>query len=492
MTELPPNVYRGELPDAGSGLFASQLIEPGEEVFRVQGCLVSVLNQSQLTTACANCFLWVPENSEDGVGAGALGEEPKSKKLRACQRCKIVRYCSKECQAQSWSHSHKYECKLFSKLYPQVLPNTARIVTQLLLRRKAKDLPSSDWQAFLALQSHIDDFRSSHNGTSEGLSTWQTIELMSQAASKYSDSREPMQFIQEMTARVLVNALTLTTPTFDPLGLTLSTTASLLNHSCTPNTAITYSGRHLTLRSLISIPQATEITISYTAPTTTPPTRLTHLQARYFFTCTCPSCSTHTTNNLPEISDTAIEALSVRAIELQNTASSQQKPEQAGPLLKQALDLFKPYPPHLQPYPAILHTAFLNAISLQNWPAALAYSLRAYFFIDAIHYQPEWHPVRIVRKWVLLRLVVQTAALMSEGDASVKGLEKYGVDWRVFALALLRDIEEGGGRSHGVDSIFAKQVDGFARDAGMGRGSVEGEVVGREMRKLRRIAEDCG
>lgn len=299
-----------------------------------------------------------------------------------------------------------------------------------------------------------------------------------------------MQFIQEMTARVLVNALTLTTPTFDPLGLTVSTTASLLNHSCTPNTAITYSGPYLTLRSLSPIPQATELTISYIDTTINTTTRLTDLQTRYFFTCTCPSCSTHTTNNLPDAPDTAFAAISVRAIELQNTASSQQKPEQATPFLKQALDLFKPYPPHLQPYPAILHTAFLNAVSLRNWPAALTYGLRAYFFIDAVHYEPDWHPVRIVRKWVLLRLVVQIAALMSEGNASVKGLEKYGVDWQVFALGLLRDVEEGVGKSHGVDSVFAKEVEGFARDAGMGGRSVEGEAVGREMGKLRRIAED--
>jgi Pyruvate/2-oxoacid:ferredoxin oxidoreductase delta subunit len=95
MADLPPNVYREEVPDAGSGLFASQAFEPGEEVFRVRSPLVSVLNQSQLTTACANCFLWVPENSEDAVGGGDIGERPKRKKLRACQGCKILRYCSK-------------------------------------------------------------------------------------------------------------------------------------------------------------------------------------------------------------------------------------------------------------------------------------------------------------------------------------------------------------------------------------------------------------
>ena len=96
MADLPPNVYRKEIPDAGSGLFASQATEPGDQVFLIERPLVAVLNQSQLTTACANCFFWVPENSsEDAVGGGDVGEKPKRKKLRACHGCKIVRYCSK-------------------------------------------------------------------------------------------------------------------------------------------------------------------------------------------------------------------------------------------------------------------------------------------------------------------------------------------------------------------------------------------------------------
>ena len=95
MADLPPNVYKKEIPNAGSGLFASEAVGPGKEVFRIERPLVPVLNQNNLTTACANCFLWVPENDEDAVGGGNGGEEPKKQKLRACQGCKIVRYCSK-------------------------------------------------------------------------------------------------------------------------------------------------------------------------------------------------------------------------------------------------------------------------------------------------------------------------------------------------------------------------------------------------------------
>lgn len=73
---------------------------------------------------------------------------------------------------------------------------------QLLLRRQAKSLPDAEWQDFLELRSHLDDFRSSCTKNTESLTTWQTIELMSQAALTYSGSREPLALIQALTARV--------------------------------------------------------------------------------------------------------------------------------------------------------------------------------------------------------------------------------------------------------------------------------------------------
>ena len=92
MTTLPPYIHSREAPNhAGSGLFTSTAIEAGEEVLRIDRPLVSVLDSPHLKDACSNCFVWVPEN-----GVGQFGEEKGAKlKLRACQGCKINRYCSK-------------------------------------------------------------------------------------------------------------------------------------------------------------------------------------------------------------------------------------------------------------------------------------------------------------------------------------------------------------------------------------------------------------
>jgi len=289
--------------------------------------------------------------------------------------------------------------------------------------------------------------------------------------------------------QVLINTLTLTTPTFDPLGLCISPFSSLMNHSCTPNAVIVYSGPILTLRSLSPIPASTELTISYIDTTSPTATRLTELQTRYFFTCKCPSCSTRSTNNLPDPSpDTAFEAISVRAIELQNEAASK-SPDQAAQLLKTSLSLFAPYPPYRQPHPTILHTAFLNAITTHSFPRALSYALRAYFHIDPIRYPLPWHPLRVVRKWVLLRCVVQIAGLIGEGDGSVKVLERFGVDWQAVAIGLMREVSDGVDLSHGEGNAFKEEVRGFGEGVGIGGREVEGGLVGEMWGRLRRVAD---
>lgn len=89
---------------------------------------------------------------------------------------------------------------------------------QLLLRRQANTLLTNEWQDFLGLQSHIDDFRTSRTKNAEGLTTWQTIELMSQAALTYSGSKEPFELIQTLTARVRTFLCLKCIPTKQPPG----------------------------------------------------------------------------------------------------------------------------------------------------------------------------------------------------------------------------------------------------------------------------------
>lgn len=363
------------------------------------------------------------------------------------------------------------------------------MLMQFLLRRKAKSLPDPEWQSFLDLRSHSDDFRSSQKKNEDGLTTWQTIELMSQAASSYSGSKEPLAFIQTLTARILINTHTLTTPTLDPLGLCLSPHSALLNHSCTPNAAIIFSGSTLSLRSLAAIPAKSELSISYIDTTNPTSVRQSELRSRYFFNCSCSSCGAGITNGLPDHRpDHNFDVIEARAIGLQAEASTLPS-DRAAALLRRALGLLAQYPPHRQPNPSILHTAFLNAIATQSWATALSYALKAYFFIDPIHHRLSWHPVRLVRKWVLLRLVTQIAGLVSEGDGSVKGLDKFGIDWQIVAMGIFREVSGGVSLSHGSNSPFTAEVKAFGECAGLEREKPENGLLEEEWAKLRKVVD---
>ena len=59
----------------------------------------------------------------------------------------------------------------------------------------------------MALESHANGFRSQQEKNEDGLTMWQTIELMSQAAMSYSGTREQLQFVQEITSRVSIKSI---------------------------------------------------------------------------------------------------------------------------------------------------------------------------------------------------------------------------------------------------------------------------------------------
>ena len=92
MTEHPNDIEQRHTPKQGNGLFTKIHFEPGSEVFRVTRPLASVLDAGHLRNACSNCFLWLPDNAGN---AAANIQTADPKKLKACQNCKIVRYCAK-------------------------------------------------------------------------------------------------------------------------------------------------------------------------------------------------------------------------------------------------------------------------------------------------------------------------------------------------------------------------------------------------------------
>ena len=364
-----------------------------------------------------------------------------------------------------------------------------RLILRLLVRRQNRSLSDSDWKSFLNLQSHTEDFKAQKSTNEEGLTTWQTLELMSQAVLKYSGTRESLGTIQDMLARVMINTHTLTTPTLDPLGLCLEPQTALLNHSCTPNAHIVFDGRCLSLRSLANIPSDSEVTLSYIDTTNSAAKRRAELESRYFFTCKCSVCSQGITNGQPDPPNTPqFEATLAGVLKLQADAASS-SPDEASEKFRVALSMLEPYSPHRQPRASMLHQAFLNALATQSWSVALRYALMGYFHIEPVHYPVTWHPVRVVRTLVLLRLVIHIAGLVQGEDERVKVLSSFDVDWRVVAEKLWAEVHDGVLLSHGKESGLAGEVRQLGEGLRIVNKDLQKVMTERQWVKLRLIAD---
>jgi SET and MYND domain-containing protein len=107
---------------------------------------------------------------------------------------------SQACQARAWKSYHKYECKLFGRLHPRILPTQVRGLLRLLMLRDNAALPDSNWQALLRLRSHADDFKEAGDGS--GSESWGNICLMSQAAAHYSGTKMDEHLVRSLFCRV--------------------------------------------------------------------------------------------------------------------------------------------------------------------------------------------------------------------------------------------------------------------------------------------------
>ncbi|MCJ1469277.1 hypothetical protein MMC07_007910 [Pseudocyphellaria aurata] len=476
VTSLPPHIYSQKTPAAGTGLYTSKAIPPGELIFRVERPLVAALNSGQLGVTCEGCYLSLAE------GAPEIRKNEMKKRVKMCG------------VSQSWKSHHKYECQIFQNLHPKVLPNTVRLVVQLLLRRRARSLSDDEWNAFLTLQSHIEDFQSQQSKNEDNLTTWQTIQLMSQAALSYSGSHESLQLVQAITARVLVNAHTLTTPTLDPLGVYISIPSSLLNHSCVPNAALTFSLHGiLSVRSLLAIPASTALTICYNDITMPTDVRRAELRERYHFTCTCTSCSA---SNAPVL-DNAGESLKLKLFD-QSAKMTFDPPDEMLPILIETMLAFSPLqPPYEYPLPKVHQQIILAGICMGQLHLAITHALVMYFYVDPVLYPMNFHPVRVVHEWVLVQLL---SALLAKGEKERQATGKMGgmcerysdLNAPVVVSSLWQDVDQGVKRSHGSDSVFAAQVRQWGEQHGCATvaSAITAKEREREWAKLRKLADE--
>ncbi|KAF8532760.1 hypothetical protein BDD12DRAFT_868552 [Trichophaea hybrida] len=422
--------------DKGNGLFSSAKIPEGSSILTISSPLIVIPDSVHLPETCSGCLNWKPTSPLPSTTYFSSDTT-----LLQCTGCKTVKYCDQTCQRVDWE-VHKMECKIFARLYPRTLPSSVRALIRLLLKQPC--LPTTIWNTVITKQSHVTKF-----GTTEN---WKDICLMAKGAHQYSGTFLSESMVLRLYCVILVNSLTLTTPTLDPIGICFDPFAANANHSCVPNSFIIFEGRSLTLRSLNVIPKSTEITISYIDATFPTATRQAELQSRWFFTCACGLCS------LAPFGATDIFSCPYCVGEVPNSPpltcidcrKSLPKPSNSNDL--KTLYKSRLFPPHRQPLPSLHSAAIESLLSQKNYREVLKHQLLLYTLINPALYPQSHHPIRVCSAFVLVVLLME--ASQDLGDE----LRKIGIDVGKAVWALLTEVEQKLKRSHGEESGLAKMI----------------------------------
>jgi hypothetical protein len=286
------------------------------------------------------------------------------------------------------------------------------------------------------------------------------------------------------------NAFRVTLADGSPIGLCFEPMASLANHSCTPNAAIMFDGRHMALRALDPIKMGEQIFISYIEITQTRAERRQELSDRYFFTCHCAKCDqddgpyqtflkSHLTpdpklelfltkTEIREVAEarcSEVPAINVQSFlpEVNELLSRSRDPAIASTqqlhVLKETLAVSKPLKQRKQfaqsPYPSILHEFYLHYLAEPStYTQALSLLLFIYLNCDVYNYPQPHHPIRVMRLFAIAKLL-----------KNIEGLAN--IDVVSANQTLLICVRRLGRRSHGAESMFMKEVEKEIEDVEM-------------------------
>ena len=279
----------------GNGVFAKRWLSPKDRIYGVTDFALSAISTHQLSDFCYHCYAGSRYEGDKWYSIGQY----RNADLKICTGCKIARFCGKACQTQAWKKYHKHECKIFSKLYPNVLPESVRAVVRFALQRTNGTLPAGAWESILSLQSHHKQLQT------QGGNDWVDLNLMAKASAEYSRAADATEFLL-LLCILKINAITLQTTYNDPIGLVLDPFLATINHSCDPNIVLhrpTYTNAAGWLQRrqtgqvachvlpLRQIAQDEELTVSYIDFQEHVSQRQANLKKNYLFTCTCSKCN---------------------------------------------------------------------------------------------------------------------------------------------------------------------------------------------------------
>ncbi|KAI0341475.1 SET domain-containing protein [Trametopsis cervina] len=285
---LPPSVNVRKTATRGRGVYATSAFLPGSVISSLRP-RVMALSTSALSSYCSNCS-----------GPPSPGAE-----LKRCTRCRTVWYCDTDCQNKDWL-SHKQECDALQRWaaappFADIpIPSDAiRCLTRIIWMRKKKGPDSEFMNEWNMLQSHKGSLPPAASGSYTHLA-FSVVRYI--GASSYADlapyGLSSAGDLVDLISRFTTNSFTLTSPSLDPLGVCVSPTFALVNHSCEPNAVLVFPRAssnkvqepQMQLVVIRPIAPEEEILTSYVDITSPRDIRRRALSETYKITCECSLC----------------------------------------------------------------------------------------------------------------------------------------------------------------------------------------------------------
>ncbi|KAL2857660.1 SET and MYND domain protein [Aspergillus pseudodeflectus] len=376
----------GIAPRIGRGLFAVADFDTGDDLLHIQTPFLAVLNTERLGDTCAGCF-----------GKRQFEKTSQEIQLRYCSGCQIPKYCDRTCQVKDWHLGHRFECSIFKALKPRVLPTNARAVLRIILRlaAPARSAYSSKELSLLdQLESHIDEIRDKNTAS------WERITLSAMAVKHYSGTDMELEEILELSAKLEVNSFSLTTATYDRIGMYMHPYAAIMNHDCHYNAIVGFDGPQMYVKAIRPIKDGEQIVISYVDATNRYSVRKKELLERYYFTCRCDKCLVDEDEPLA-MSDAVADAYAL----LESNSATYEGDKLLG-IITNLTD--NTWSLSDQPLVALVDEYIATLISEGEMESAMSAAALRYKYIDPDIYS-EAHSLRVVHAWALAKIAIHIA-----------------------------------------------------------------------------------
>lgn len=219
----------------------------------------------------------------------------QNSQLKCCSKCKLVKYCSKDCQTRSWS-IHKVTCNHISSLTSEF--NQDDIDDLLIMMAILSQISSSKchWECFFDESNKYvcGQKHSLQMSTGGGTFNDNAIEIISRVCEL---TKSKIEIAASIYSCCRSNNFGITDDLMNCIAIAVFPRTALLNHSCEPNciiryelTAVSNDGPIAHLIALRDIEEGEELTHSYCDSTYPNAIRQISLQNIYGFTCQCNAC----------------------------------------------------------------------------------------------------------------------------------------------------------------------------------------------------------